>query len=200
MSNEGSRAAAGTREPLPPHADLSASSVGPMGIAMITAYLIVCSVLLMYSVVVFWPAPAPPSGAAATSSPATFLAWTFSVPDESRLFLIVALAGALGSMVHSLRSLYWYIGNKELVLRWVTMYILLPFVGATLALVFYFVIRGGFFSPQTTVQQTSPFGFAALSGLVGLFSEQAVLKLKAVPDILLAKPKPGANARPQEKE
>ena len=52
---------------------------------------------------------------------------------------------------------------------------------------------------SATVQQTSPFGFAALAGLVGMFSEQAVLKLKEIAETLLAKPTPGENAKPQEK-
>jgi hypothetical protein len=108
------------------------------------------------------------------------------------------MAGALGGMVASLRSLYWYVGNRELIWAWMLMYVLRPFVGTTLALVFYFVIRGGLFSPQAKIADTSPFGFAGLSALVGLFSEQAVLKLKEVAETLLSKPSPGADARPQE--
>lgn len=179
---------------------VGASPVGPIGIVLITVYLILFSILLLYGVVQFWP-PATPAGegAAPTSSLVTFLFWRFSISDEVHLLLIVALAGALGSLVHALRSLSWYIGNRELVRSWLARYILLPFVGSTLGLLFYFVIRGGFFSPEATVQQTSPFGFAALAGLVGLFSEQAVLKLKEVAEILLAKPQPGADAKPQEK-
>jgi len=115
-----------------------------------------------------------------------------------RLIFIVVMAGALGSMVHVLRSLYWYVGNRELVWSWLAMYFLLPFVGSTLALVFYFVIRGGFFSPKATIEQTSPFGFAGLGALVGMFSEQAVLKLKEVAETLLAKPEAGEDAVPQE--
>jgi hypothetical protein len=80
------------------------------------------------------------------------------------------------------------------------MYVLLPFVGSTLGLVFYFVIRGGFFSPEATIEQTSPFGFAGLGALVGMFSEQAVLKLKEVAEILLAKPSVGKDPVPQEGE
>ncbi len=34
---------------------------------------------------------------------------------EARMVLIVALFGALGGLVHSLRSFYWYLGNRELV-------------------------------------------------------------------------------------
>jgi hypothetical protein len=69
-----------------------------------------------------------------------------------------------------------------------------------LAMIFYVVVRGGFFSPQTTFENTSPFGFAALAALVGLFSEQAVLKLKTVAETVLERPAPGANASPQDED
>jgi len=110
------------------------------------------------------------------------------------------MAGALGSLVHALRSLFWYVGNRLLIVSWLAMYIMLPFVGMTLALIFYFVIRGGFFSPQATVQETSLFGFAALAGLIGMFSPQAVLKLKQVAETVLAKPESGKESLPQDPE
>lgn len=179
---------------------VGASLVGPVGILLITAYLVLAAVLLLYGLVQFWPPPAPATASAPTSSPVAFLFWTLSVSDEVRLIIIVAMAGALGSLVHALRSLYWYIGNRELVFSWLAMYILLPFVGATLALVFYFVIRGGFFSPEATIEETSPFGFAGLGALVGMFSEQAVLKLKEVAETLLSKPQEGRDTVTEEGE
>lgn len=169
--------------------------VGPIGIVLIMAYLIIFSIFLLYSFVQFWPPPSPTEG---SSLPVTFLLWTFSISEETRLLFIVAMAGALGSLVHALRSFYWYVGNRELMWSWFTMYILLPFVGATIGLVFYLVIRGGFFSPQATVQQTSPFGFAALSAIVGLFSEQAVLKLKQVAETMLTEAPEGKDSKPQK--
>jgi hypothetical protein len=174
------------------------SLVGFAGKFVITLYLLLFSILLLYGLVQFWPPAASTSGGSPSASPVVFFLWMFSISDEVRLILIVAMAGALGGLVHSLRSLYWYVGNKGLVWSWMLMYILRPFVGTTLALVFYFVIRGGLFSPQATIAQTSPFGFAGLAGLIGLFSEQAVLKLKEVAETLLSKPSPGANAKPQE--
>ncbi len=145
------------------------------------------------------PTTTPNSQVQATElpQPVDILGYTFLVYNEGRLLLIVLFAGALGSMVHALRSISWYIGNRELFLSWVVTYILLPFTGAAIALIFYLVIRGGFFSPQASFQQTSPFGFAALSALVGLFSQQAVLKLKEVAETMLAKPTPGENSKPQ---
>lgn len=174
--------------------------VGFAGKLVITVYLLLFSILLLYGLVQFWPPAASTSGGSPSASPVVFFLWTFPFSDEVRLILIVAMAGALGGLVHSLRSLYWYVGNRGLVWSWMLMYVLRPFVGTTLALVFYFVIRGGLFSPQANIAQTSPFGFAGLAGLIGLFSEQAVLKLKEVAETLLSKPSPGANAKPQEKK
>lgn len=79
------------------------------------------------------------------------------------------------------------------------MYIMLPFVGATLGFVFYLIIRGGFF-PQTAAKDTSPYGFMAMAALAGLFSEQAILKLKEVAETLLAKPEKGKNRISEKQE
>jgi len=59
------------------------------------------------------------------------------------------------------------------------MYILLPFSGALLATVFYLIVRGGFM-PQQNLGSANTFAFAALGALVGLFSEEATLKLKQI--------------------
>lgn len=106
--------------------------------------------------------------------------------EEERLFLIVMFAGALGGLVHTLRSFYWYAGCRRLVLSWAGFYITLPILGATMATVFYLVVRGGFFSPQSEVSDTSPFGFAALAALIGMFTEQAAEKLKQITETLFA--------------
>ena len=119
---------------------------------------------------------------------------------ETRLLLLVMLSGALGSLMHSLRSLYWYTGNRMMVWSWVAFYLLLPVTGAILAIIFYFVVRGGFFSSTAQFQNTSPFGFAALSALVGLFSPQATLKLKEIAETIFAKPGEGTDNKPQETE
>jgi hypothetical protein len=108
------------------------------------------------------------------------------VYNEDRLLLIVLFAGALGGMVYALRSLVWYIGNRSLKWSWSALYFLTPFASAAVALVFYFVVRGGFFSPTSSVSDTSPFGFAALAALIGMFTEQAINKLRSVAETLLA--------------
>jgi hypothetical protein len=171
----------------------------------------------MASVAVSTPTPTPsaalssdsPTETSSVASPPvstpaptviTIFGQQFQIWDEVRLLLMVILAGALGSLVHTVRSVYWYVGNRQLKWSWVVKYILQPFAGGALAMIFYVVVRGGFFSPQTTVQNTSPFGFAALAALVGLFSEQAVLKLKKVAETVLEPPAPGADATPQDED
>lgn len=172
--------------------------VSRIGIIALMIYLLLFSIFLLIGFVELWPVALPAGTPSQISTPVTFLFWSSSISNEVRLIFIVAMAGALGSLVHALRSFSWYVGNRLLVASWVVLYITLPFVGMTLGLLFYFVIRGGFFSPQATVQETSPFGFAAVSALIGMFSPQAVLKLKQVAETLLAKPPSGKEALPEE--
>jgi hypothetical protein len=133
----------------------------------------------------------------ATVSEVSFAVWRFPVGEETRLFLLVVCAGALGSLVHELRSIYWYIGNRDLIWSWVPKYVIQPFGASVLAVVFYLVIRGGFFAADARSEHVSPFGFMALSGMVGMFSEQAVLKLKEIAETLLSKPPVGKDSIPE---
>ena len=104
---------------------------------------------------------------------------SFSPSDNFRLLLIVIVVGALGSLIHVLRSFYWYVGNRSLRSSWLLMYFLLPFNGAGLALLFFLIVRGGL-STQTPPTQSTLDGYAALAALVGMFSQQAMNKLKQI--------------------
>jgi hypothetical protein len=154
------------------------SPVGLPGILLIAVYHIFLSLFLLFGLVTFL-------SATAEGSELKILNFVFST--EANLVIVVALSGALGGLVYSLRSFYKYVGNRKLIWSWFAMYILLPFVGTCMGLVFYLVVRAGFFSPEANVDQTSPFGFAALAALVGLFSEQAILKLKDVSETVFTK-------------
>jgi hypothetical protein len=96
------------------------------------------------------------------------------------------LSGALGSYVHVATSFATYVGNRSLEMRWTWWYILRPFIGMALALIFYFVIRGGFFpaGDNENLKSVNLFGIAAVSGLVGLFSKHAADKLRELFDNL----------------
>jgi hypothetical protein len=142
------------------------------------------------------PAQNPPGGTAASKQKCSdpgekreaFGPFIACITEEQRLLLLVLLAGALGGVIHAIRSLGWYVGNRKLVWSWAPWYALLPLLGSLVSLVFYLVIRGGFFSPQATAQTgtTNAYGFAAFSALIGMFTNQAILKLKQTFEALLA--------------
>jgi hypothetical protein len=186
------------------------SRVGVPGIVLILTSLVALALLLFYILIVLLPIPFADGPAPATgenASPQTtgqeplkrdviLFGVTWKMSDEERLLILVMTAGALGSLVHALRSAYWYVGNRNLVRSWVPKYLLLPFCGAILAVLFYFIVRGGFFSSRTASMHTSQYGFCAMACLVGLFSEQAVLKLKQVAETVFMTTEQGKDANP----
>jgi hypothetical protein len=137
--------------------------------------------------IVVQPAPNPP----------VRIFWTtLDVEREGRLFVIVALAGALGGLVYALRSLSWFTGNRTLRYSWLLYYVLLPVVGAALATITYVVLRGGLVlvTTQTSPDVVNPFGFAALAALAGLFSREATEWLKRIFEQVLTPAMKGKDA------
>lgn len=106
-------------------------------------------------------------------------AWACSLDDGVRLLLIVIVVGTLGGLIHVVRSFWWYVGNRNLKASWLLMYFLLPINGGGLALLFYLISRG-ISSSQPAAIESSVGGYAALSALVGMFSQQAIAKLKQI--------------------
>jgi len=191
------RPSEGQRRSRPPFGD---SYVGVPGTILLTLWVLLSSAVFLYLLVDVWPreASVTPSAAAVATAPATYTIGLFglsvTVTREIGLFVVVGTAGALGASVHAVRSLYWYTGNRELKWSWAPMYVLLPSVGAVLGIVFYVVLRGGLFTEQSTSIAASPYGFAAVASLVGLFSEQAIVKLKQVFSSLLAAAETGTDS------
>ena len=103
------------------------------------------------------------------------------ITREVQLLLLVVFAGALGSYFHALKSLADFIGNRTVISSWFWWYITRPFLGMSLALVFYAVMRGGFvMGSPADAMVVNPFGVLALSALVGMFSDKAAQKLAEV--------------------
>lgn len=148
--------------------------VSPPGAVAMTVYLIILTILLLYAILQFWPQTPP----ATKTQQVKFLYWRIIISTELRLLAVVVFAGALGGQIHALRSFASYVGNRKLKVSWLVRYFMTPFVAASLSLVFYFVIRAGFFTANTTTQNMNVYGFAGLAGLVGLFSTMAVNKLR----------------------
>src|SRR5262249_53726354 len=94
------------------------------------------------------------------------------------------VVSAIGSFIHATTSFVDFVGNRRLEVSWIWWYLLRVFVGTSLAVLFYFAVRGGFFGADSTAQSVNPYGMAALAGLVGLFSNHATDKLRELFDTL----------------
>lgn len=165
--------------------------VGPAGITLLAFAVIAAMIVTMYVLVAVWPVSGATAPAASHVAGIRFL-----LDQEQRLFVVVALAGALGGLIHCARSLYEYVGNRDLRRSWLLMYLSLPFIGGALAVVFYVILRGGLVTG--TAAQVNFFGFAAISALVGLFSPEAVEKLKQIFGTLLAPAPRGRDRLPPD--
>ncbi len=96
------------------------------------------------------------------------------------VILLVIVLGALGGQIRCVRSLSWYVGNRELKKSWVPTYLLSPLVGSMLALVFFLFVRGGLVALSADMKTPSEIGLAGASALVGMFSDEAAVKFKAI--------------------
>jgi hypothetical protein len=168
-------------------------------IIVLLVVVIGLAALSLYGVWAFWPSEATNAGSATNAGlplhkTVHFFGYRRLLSRESLFFVMIAFAGALGGMVHSLRSLAVYVGSRELRWSWVPFYVLKPVLGAVLATLLYFVLRAGLFSPSVSSQQASPYGFAAIAALAGLFSDQAVEKLRKVAEEVFEKLPPGKDS------
>lgn len=147
-------------------------------IIALTAALLLAAGVLLYSLWVFWPAGVGP---AQHWKVVHYFGADLTVKTETLFFAVVAFAGALGGLVHTLRSFSMYVGTRNLRWSWIPFNLLLPVVGALGGTVFYLVFRGGLFSTEaSSADVANPYGFAAIAALVGLFSEQAMEKLRLI--------------------
>jgi hypothetical protein len=131
---------------------------------------------MLFALWKFWPTSAALNSKRPTK--VTFLGIERSVSTDVRMFVIVALAGALGGLLHSTRSFVWYVGRRKLNWRW------LPY---------YIVIRGGVFTGANTSPDINRYGFAAIAALVGLFSGQALAMLRKVAEDVFHQAREGAD-------
>jgi len=109
--------------------------------------------------------------------------WQLSA--TTAMLLVVLGSSGLGSFVHAATSFATYVGNRRLYSSWMSWYLLRTGIGAALALLVYFLLRGGLFANGTDTAALNPYGFAGIAGLCGLFSKQATDKLREVFDTIL---------------
>ncbi|MHB8930209.1 MAG: hypothetical protein ACYC5R_06390 [Melioribacteraceae bacterium] len=94
-----------------------------------------------------------------------------------RLLILSLLFGVLGGSTHGLSSLMDFRGQRRLFRSWSLWYFGRPILGGMVSLVFYLVVRAGFFSGSASSLDANLYGIAAISTLVGMFTDQATNKL-----------------------
>jgi hypothetical protein len=176
--------------------------VSPAGIVIVTVLLALVAGLALFSMLSFWPLPLTRNGTSAEAvsqttlqtTQFTYFRWQVNLTRDQQYFVIVALAGVLGAMIHGLRSLGFYVGNRAFVKSWIASYLLLPFVGAVIATIVYLVLRAGLLPGATSGSQPDPFGIAAIGAMVGWFSGQAAEKMKKVFEELFSQTPSGSDS------
>jgi hypothetical protein len=158
---------------------MSQSETRGLGLAFVAS-----AVLMIYLLLALWPERVVEGTKGSWDKDAAVFWIHFSLRFELRLFLLVIVASALGSFVHAATSFASYIGNRRLMTSWLWWYLLRMPIGVVLALLFYVVLRGGLMTVGEASDALSPFGVAAVSGLVGMFSKQASDKLRELFDNL----------------
>lgn len=113
---------------------------------------------------------------------------------DLRLLCLVAISGALGAMVHVIRSFYRYVGDRQIKRSWVPMYFLLPFSGTILAVLFFFILRGINSGTNETLHVSGALGYMGIGAIVGMFTEETVLKIQQVAETILGKKQKGKDA------
>lgn len=173
----------------------ASKNVSIRGNIYVGIYLIILAIILIYLFVAFWPQeaanitePQPQGNDNSTWSGKVNILFIpeFNISYEVRMILLVILAGALGSYVHITTSFVDYVGNRNLKRSWLWWYILRPFSGSILAVIFYMIVRGGLISGQIEGSSLSHYGIAGIAGLFGLFSKQAIDKLNEIFNVLFA--------------
>lgn len=137
--------------------------------------LIILFITIVFFIIEFWPGSTENCDGENIS-----MNCGFSI--EQRYFIVVALGGALGAFIHAATSFTDFVGNKEFVYSWIPWYLMRPFLGSALALIFYIVIRGGLvsFEAGSLGPNVNPFGIMTVACLAGLFSKQAIDKLREI--------------------
>ena len=110
---------------------------------------------------------------------------------DAFVFLVVFFAGMLGAVIRAVYSFTNHLGQSDFSFKWTWYYMLLPFMGGALSLAIYFVLRGGFYGASFGKGLTlNIYSFAAFSALTGLFTANALEKLRLVAVTLLAEVPP----------
>lgn len=126
----------------------------------------------------------------------TLLLWPVLITPDTRLMWLVLFAGALGALVHSMRSYAYHLARRSFGAEWLAFYLLRPFAAAALAALLYAALRSGLLTASATIEDTNTFGFVVIAGLTGLFFEQAMMRFKRVGETIFDPAEQVAPANP----
>ncbi|OHD26776.1 MAG: hypothetical protein A2086_02665 [Spirochaetes bacterium GWD1_27_9] len=110
-----------------------------------------------------------------------------NISIEKLYMIIVLIAGALGSLILALRSFTKYVGTGNFDGSWTWWYLIKPFMGALLGLIFYFLIKSGILTNQNTALDINIYGIVVVSIIAGMFTDQAIIKLEQIFGTLINK-------------
>lgn len=105
----------------------------------------------------------------------------YAINLELQLLLLVIFMGVLASSLYASKSIADYQGQGKFDQRWILYYLIQPFEGGGVAILFYVLIRGGFLTATGgDVKSVNQFGICAIAGLSGAFSDLAFMKFREV--------------------
>ncbi len=163
------------------------NKMSPLRRVLLCIYFVLLVPTTLYFLIATWPVS---STGIDPGQVEYFHGWlTISLCLETRVLLLVILSGILGAFIHFGTSYIFFAGRNELLKNFTVWYILRPLIGAALAVITYFVFRGVLFSADTDLSNINLYGMLAIAGLVGMFSKQAIEKLRQVFDDLFMKVK-----------
>lgn len=162
---------------LPWHADWRANVV---------AFVLVAEEALLLAFLVPFMAAASTAGDNRNAA-LRFLGMSGSVSRSSAIIILSLVGGGIGGTLHGLASLTSHVARADFDPRWTMWYLINPLIGAALAAAFLFVLQAGLGGQAaSTAAPTSFYGVAAFATLAGLFSRQALEKLKQIFDVAFA--------------
>jgi hypothetical protein len=141
----------------------------------LVALLLLLSNVPLVCLIILWPEQADLAG----PTHLHLLGWSWVLSPERRILLCVAFCGLLGGSIRMLLRIRGDFTSPEVRKWYVPWYFLTPPIGAILALGFYLVVRGGFFTAPTSAENVNVFAFGGTGVLVGLFAEVATDRLES---------------------
>lgn len=161
---------------------------------LVSIYSIIVFVVAIYFLIDVWPATAEEFALNATRSVTLYpIGTSFNLPPETSLIFIMICSAIIGACTFSLFAISHHLGvDKDFDRMWLGWYLFRPLIGSGFALLFYFLLRGGVLTIGSDLENLNLLGVAAISGMVGMFSEHAMHKLQDLADTLFG-PAPGTN-------